>query len=98
MAETVAAVRDACGASGQVAVAVNRCEHRLMGGIARRQHVEKVLGREKIFYVRNDPMMVQSVNTGTPMALTNAARKASREMASLGEFCAGLKSSQVVSA
>jgi len=98
IAETVAAVRDACSASGQVAVAVNRCEHRLVGGIVRRQHVEKVLGREKIFYVRNDPMMVQSVNTGTPMALTNAARKASREIASLGEFCAGLKSSQAVSA
>jgi pilus assembly protein CpaE len=98
MAETVAAVRDACGASGQIAVAVNRCEHRLMGGIARRQHVEKVLGREKVFYVRSDPMMVQSINTGTPMALTNAARKASKEIASLGVFCAGLKSSQVVSA
>ena len=98
MAETVAAVRDACSASGQVAVAVNRCEHRLVGGIARRHHVEKVLGREKVFYVRNDPMLMQSVNTGTPMALTNAARKASKEIASLGMFCAGLRSSQVVSA
>jgi pilus assembly protein CpaE len=98
MTETVAAVRDACSASGQVAVAVNRCEHRLIGGIARRQHVEKVLGREKVFYVRDDPMMVQCINTGTPMALVNAGRKASKEIAVLGAFCAGLRSSQVVSA
>lgn len=98
MAETVAAVRDACRASSQVAVAVNRCEHRLMGGIVRRHHIEKVLGREKVFCVRNDPMMMQSVNTGTPMALTNAARKVSKEIASLGVFCAGLRSSQVASA
>ena len=93
MVETTVAVRKACRTSCRVAVAVNRCEHHFIGGIARRHHVEKVLGHERIFYVRDDFMVIQSVNTGTPLAISSPARKASREMIALGAFFSDLKSS-----
>ncbi len=44
-AETLAAVREIARASAQVAIAVNRCQRRFWGGVARRQHVERVLGQ-----------------------------------------------------
>jgi pilus assembly protein CpaE len=94
LAETMAAVRDARPAAGQLAVVVNRCARGLMGGVARRRHVEKVVGRQQVFYVRDDPAVLQSINTGTPMALTSASSKSSKEIALVGEFCAGLKSSR----
>jgi pilus assembly protein CpaE len=92
LAETVTAVRDARNASSQMAVAVNRCELGMMGRVARRRHVEKVLGREKLFYVREDPVVLQCVNTGTPLVLTSPSRKAARDMAAIADFCVGLKS------
>ena len=94
LAETMAAVRDARNAAGQLAVVVNRCSRGLMGGVARRGHVEKVLGRQQVFYVRDDPAVLQSINTGAPMALASASSKSSKEIALIGEFCAGLESSR----
>ena len=98
MAETLSIVRDSCRASSQIAVVVNRCEHRLIGGIVRRHNVEKVLGREKVFYVREDSMIAQGGDTGIPMTLTNISSKTAKEIALLGQFCASLRSSQLVSA
>jgi hypothetical protein len=40
--------------------AVNRCQRRLLGGIARRQHVETALGREHIIYVGQESMALES--------------------------------------
>jgi hypothetical protein len=78
-----------------MAVALNRCERTLLGGVARRHHVEKVLGDETtIFYVREEPMMLQSTNAGTPLALNRTARKTVREIALIAEFCAQLKSTR----
>ena len=91
-AETLAAVRNAARASSQIAVVVNRCRRRLLGGIARRHHVESVLGREKVFYVGEDPMVLESVNAGTPMALAKSARAIGKDIAAIAAFCAGLKS------
>jgi len=98
LAEMVAVIRDARHPSAHMAVAVNRCERGLLGGIAHRHHVEKVLGREKIFFIRNEPMVLQSINTGTPMALSRTARKTSEEIASIARFCADLKSIRVTAA
>ncbi len=91
-AETLTAVREIAGASGQLAVAVNRCQRQLWGGIARRHHVERVLGRENVFYVAEDPMALESVNTGTPMALSKGAHSIGRDIAALANFCAHVKS------
>jgi pilus assembly protein CpaE len=92
-AEAVAAVRDNARPAAPVRVAVNRCQRTLMGGIARRNHVERVLPGEKLFYVGEEPGALQSVNTGMPMALTGASRAMAKEIAPIAAFCAGLKSS-----
>jgi pilus assembly protein CpaE len=94
LAATVAAVRDSRPPSASLGVVLNRCERTLFGGVARRHHVEKVLDNQAVFYVREEPMVLESINTGTPMALAHAARKTMREIAAIAEFCAGLRSTR----
>jgi pilus assembly protein CpaE len=93
--ETLAAVRTAGPISGQIAVAINRCHRRLMGGILNRHHVESVLGQERVFYVGNDPRALESANTGAPLALTETGGAFSKELAAIAEFCTALKSSRL---
>jgi len=93
--ETLAAVRDTPHAPDRIAVAVNRCRRRLIGGIARRHHVETALGRERVFYVGEEPMALESINTGTPMALGKSYRAAGKDIAALAGFCASVMSSRV---
>lgn len=93
--ETISAVRDAAQPDVKVAVVVNRCERHLVGGIVRRRHVETLLSKEKVFYVGEEPMATQSVNSGTPMALTNSYRSIRRDIASLAAFFSELKSLRV---
>jgi pilus assembly protein CpaE len=96
-AETLAAVRDAARATTvQIAIAVNRCQRRFWGGIARRHHGERVLGRKNVFYIAEEPMALESVNTGTPMALSRGAGASARDIAALADFCANLKSLRAV--
>jgi pilus assembly protein CpaE len=97
MVETVTAVRETRRAGAQYAVVVNRCTRALFGGVERRHHVEKVLGREKIFFIGEDSMIMQAVNAGAPLALSDAGRKTSKEIAALAAFCAQLKSTRVTS-
>jgi pilus assembly protein CpaE len=95
MVETVAVVRDARHPSAKIAMALNRCEQSFLGGIARRHHVEKVLGEETLFYVRHTAAALQSINTGTPLALGRGTRRTSKDIAAIAEFCAELKSLRV---
>jgi pilus assembly protein CpaE len=93
--ETLASVRESARPDTQIAVAINRCERRLIGGVVRRGHVEAVLGNERVFYVREEPMAIQSINAGAPMALANSYRAIGKEIAGLATFFADLKSSGV---
>ena len=93
--ETLAAVRDAPHAPDHIAVAVNRCQRRLIGGIVRRHHVETTLGRERVFYVGEEPMALESINTGTPMALGKFYRAIGKDIAAVAGFCASVTSSRV---
>jgi pilus assembly protein CpaE len=93
--ETLAAVRDIPQATGRVAVAVNRCRRRLLGGIVRRQHVETALGREQVIYVGEEPMALESINTGTPMALNKGYRAIRKDIAALATFCVNVTSTRV---
>jgi pilus assembly protein CpaE len=93
--ETLAAIRDIPQAPGRLVIAVNRCRRRLLGGIARRQHVETTLGHEQIIYVGEEPMALESINTGTPMALNNSYRAIRKDIATLAAFCAGVMPSRV---
>lgn len=90
--ETIAKVREAAGPGAQVAAAVNRCERHVLGSIVRRRHVETVLGNERVFYIGEEPMALQSVNAGAPMSLTNSFRRIGKDIAALATFCAELKS------
>jgi pilus assembly protein CpaE len=81
VAESLSAVRAVERVPARVAVVLNRCEHRLVGGIARRHHVKNLLGGEEVFFVRdNAQSAVQSVNTGIPMAVQGQG-KVSKDIA-----------------
>jgi pilus assembly protein CpaE len=85
-------------ATGQIAVAVNRCQRRLTGGILRRHHVETVLGNEKVFYVGEESTALESINTGTPIGITKTGGAFVKDIAAIAAFCGGLKSSRIASA
>ena len=97
ISETLAQVRPSGSPSLKVAVVLNRCERTLIGMIARRKHVERVLPDEQVFYVSERPEAVESVNMGIPMMLGGSAAKLQNEFAPLGEFCADVNSTRQVS-
>jgi pilus assembly protein CpaE len=96
IAEALNAVRETAGLSGEIRVIINNCERGLFGRVARRQHVKSVLEHEQTFFVRSDPAVLESINTGTPMAINGLGPKISKDIAKIAEFCAGLKSSLAV--
>jgi pilus assembly protein CpaE len=96
--ETLSAIRAAAPESSQIAVAVNRCQRRLFGGVLNRHHVDSVLGKEKVFYVGDEPMARESVNTGTPLALTKTGGAFGKEIAAISTFCGDLQSLRLAQA
>jgi pilus assembly protein CpaE len=84
------------GADRQIAVAMNRCQRRFMGGIRHRRHVEAVLSDEQVFYVSDEPVALESINTGTPIGLNKSGGAFSKDIAALAAFCGGLKSARVM--
>ena len=93
--DTLATIREIPGAPSRVVIVINRCQRRLLGGIARRQHVETALGREHIIYVGQEPMALESINTGTPMVLNKGYRAIRKEIAAVAGFCTSLTSTRV---
>jgi pilus assembly protein CpaE len=87
LAETMRAVREVARPSVPVAAAVNRCQRRAWGGIARRHHVESVLAGEQIFYVGEEPAVLEGVNTGAPLAISKASRSFARDIERIADFC-----------
>jgi pilus assembly protein CpaE len=99
ISEVLSTVRSTRRDSSQIAVVINRCELQLLGGVVHRKHVESVLPNERIFYVRNDASTTsESINTGAPMAVSNAVRKVTKEIGAIALFCADLKSIRTASA
>jgi MinD-like ATPase involved in chromosome partitioning or flagellar assembly len=80
----------------QTAVAMNRCQRRFMGGIRNRRHVEAVLGDEQVLYVSEEPMALESINTGTPIGLNKSSGAFVKDIAALAAFCGGLKSARIL--
>lgn len=95
VAETLATVRQLPQAPGQLAVAINRSQRRLVGGVVRRHHVETTLGSEKIFYVAEEPMALESINTGSPMAMSKSYRAMGKDIAALAAFCDGISPAHI---
>jgi pilus assembly protein CpaE len=91
--ESLTAVRAVERVPAKVAVVLNRCEYRLVGGIARRNHVKNLLGSEEVHFVRNDAEnAAQSVNTGIPMASHGQGGKVSKDVAPIAQLVSEAKS------
>jgi pilus assembly protein CpaE len=68
VSETLRAVRSVDRMPARIDVILNRCEHSLIGGIARRNHVKNLLGEEEVHFLREDnENAIESANTGIPM-------------------------------
>ena len=96
VAEALTAIRNSEGSSTEICVAMNKCERGAFGRVLRRQHVESILKHEKISYVRDEPMTLESINTGTPIALSGPRRAFSKDIASITNFCTALKTEKLV--
>ncbi len=92
VAEALTAVRAVERVPARVAIVLNRCEHHLVGGFARRHHVKNLLAEEEVFFVRDDPeSAVQSVNIGVPMATQGRGGKVSRDIAPIAALASEAK-------
>ncbi|HTV29470.1 MAG TPA: AAA family ATPase [Xanthobacteraceae bacterium] len=96
ISETLVQVRSSAASSLQVAVALNRCERTLLGTIARRKYVERVLQDAQVFYISERAEVIESVNMGIPIMLGDSGTKLQSELAPLGEFCANVTSTRPV--
>jgi pilus assembly protein CpaE len=94
ISEALVQLRSNGAASTKVAVVLNRCERTLIGMIARRKHVERVLRDEQVFYISERSEAIESVNMGIPVMLGASAAKLVNELAPLGEFCADVTSAR----
>jgi pilus assembly protein CpaE len=88
----------ASGGDLQIAVAMNRCRRRFLGGIRNRRHVETVLGDEQVFYVSEEPTALESINTGTPIGLNRSGGAFVKDISAIVAFCGRLKSWRVLPA
>jgi pilus assembly protein CpaE len=90
--ETVRALREEATITADVRAVVNRCEFGLMGKVARADHVARILGGEKRFFVRSARVAIECVNVGTPITLAYPSDKSVKDIAAISAFCAALKS------
>jgi len=89
--DTLEAVRAVKPLRAQVVTVVNRCETRLLGGIARRQHVKSILRDEQVVYIREDSHAArESVNAGVPASLSGHGNKLKKDIAQLTRLVAAL--------
>jgi pilus assembly protein CpaE len=91
VAETLQAIKGAERVPPQVVVALNRCESGLVGGIARRQHVNRALGNQTVVYVREDTAAANhSLNTGVPISIVSRSSKITKDVRALASLVSGL--------
>lgn len=77
--------------SAQVAIVINRITRGILGRVKRQRHVKSVLTGESIFYVREDPLAINRVNTGTPLA-RGGTGKSSKDYINIAVFCTKVQS------
>jgi pilus assembly protein CpaE len=71
-------------APSRIVVALNRCEAGLGGRVARRQHVNRVLGDQTVVYVRQDTAAANhGLNTGVPISVTSPSNKIAKDIRAL---------------
>jgi pilus assembly protein CpaE len=89
--ETVRALREEATITAQLRAVINRCEFGLLGGVARADHVARILGEEKRLFVRNARVAIECVNVGTPITIAYPSDKSVKDIAAISAFCAALK-------
>jgi pilus assembly protein CpaE len=94
--ETLSLVRTS-STTVKTGIVLNRCEKNLFGAVTGRKQVERLLPDEELFFIGSRAEAIESANMGVPMMLGPSARKIREEFAGLGNFCAALKSSRVLS-
>jgi pilus assembly protein CpaE len=90
--ETLRALRSEATVTAELRAVVNRCEFGLFGGVARADHVARILGQEKRLLVRNARVAIECVNVGTPITLAHPSDKSVKDITAISAFCAGLNS------
>ena len=98
ISETLALIRSGGSPTPPIGIVLNRCERTLLGSVARRKYVFRVLSDEQVFFISSWPQAVESVNMGVPMVLGASTGKLQKEYAKLASFCTELKSTRVASA
>jgi pilus assembly protein CpaE len=80
----------------KIVVALNRCEHSLVRGIARRQHVTRALGSSQtVVYIREDIAAANhSVNIGVPLSMTSPSSKIAKDIRALVSLVSELASAR----
>jgi pilus assembly protein CpaE len=87
VAGTLHSIKSADSANRQVVVALNRCEAGFLSGIARGDHINKVLGHEQVITVREGARSaIDSANTGIPMAVGQPSSRISKDIGALAEL------------
>jgi pilus assembly protein CpaE len=90
--EIIQELKNAKRSPPQIVVALNRCESRLAGGIARRQHVKRALGSQTVVYIREDAAAAsQSLNTGVPISITSRSNRVAKDIRALASLVSGLR-------
>ena len=85
--ETLQALKSGERIPSKIVVALNRCEYGLGGRVARRQHVNRVLGKETVVYVRQDTAAANhSLNTGVPISMTSRSNKIAKDIRALASL------------
>src|SRR5215471_18881752 len=96
IAETLQEVKSAERVPPQIVVVLNRCESGLIGGIARRRHVNRALGNQTAVYIREDAAAANhSLNTGVPISITSRSSKITKDVRALASLVSGLKARPV---
>jgi hypothetical protein len=90
--ETFRALRAEALVASDVRAVVNRCDFGLFGKLVRADHVARILGAERRFYVRNNRVALDCVNLGTPMSVAYPSEMAVKDIAAIADYCVALKS------
>jgi pilus assembly protein CpaE len=91
IAETLKEIKSAARVPPQIVVALNRCESGLVGGIARRGHVNRVLGNQTAVYIREDAGAANhSLNTGVPISITRRSSRITKDVRALAALVSEL--------
>src|SRR5688572_1049737 len=95
VSDALAAVRSVEPIPPKIVVALNRCEAQLFGRIARSQHIDRILGAERVLTVRDDAKTAShSVNTGIPTSIGNPSGKISKDVRAIATLLKELSADQ----